>query len=131
MNENKVCEKCKAPLVDSDCEEWREFLDEITREENAAEESQSTPKMKGYDVSAVWTKRDGTKVLVRDMVDAHLMNTIRMLERKGFVPSLPIMPCCNGEMAQMAAEAEFDRACEKYAPIMGKLYAEAEYRGLL
>ena len=74
-----------------------------------------------------WTTRDGRVVAIKDMSDSHLINTINMLKRKGFItpeahkwyfshfPS----PSNMGEMAYDAAEEECLRGMD--APVSEEL----------
>lgn len=83
----------------------------------------------------LWTKRDGTKIRIKDMDDRHLLNCIKMLERRHQqeLENLPY-PCFQGEMAQMYAEMDWEAAmtstAESYFEIMPHLLDEAERRGL-
>jgi|CXWL01.1.fsa_nt_gi hypothetical protein len=51
-----------------------------------------------------WTKKDGTKIRIKDMDDGHLFNTIKMLERNASVKAyyFALLPEPNGEHAQDA-----------------------------
>jgi hypothetical protein len=59
----------------------------------------------------VWTKRDGTKILVTDMDDAHLKNAIAMLERLD-EPMGHDFPA--DSMAAYYADGDMDKEWGKY-----------------
>ena len=77
-----------------------------------------------------WKTRDGREIEISKMGDNHLMNTIRMLKKRGFEPNPigeppPTPPnrmepflayaAPQGEMAQMAWEQAFDEAMDQDA----------------
>lgn len=79
----------------------------------------------------MWTKRDGTKVPVREMHDAHLVNAIKMCRHQGLVSEPMLLgPMPMGEMAQYAWEQECEEAWDKYFPPLKWLEEEAARRGL-
>jgi hypothetical protein len=56
----------------------------------------------------MWKCRDGRKIRVKDMDDAHLANTIRMLQRQTTAMKMNApFPVMQGDMAQHYAESEF------------------------
>jgi hypothetical protein len=79
-----------------------------------------------------WKTREGKKIPIRDMTDAHLKNAVQMLERRfaEWIPPPP--PNFNGEMAQYYAEQEWDRLCRAdigdIFPIIRDLWEEQEQR---
>lgn len=59
----------------------------------------------------MWKMATGQKIRIKDMTDSHLLNTIRMLQRKHQEVCLEAQGAAssfNGEMAQMYAEQEAD-----------------------
>jgi len=93
-----------------------------------------------------WVTKDGHKILVVEMDDNHLQNTIRMIEQAGQVRSPWSYPAPRGQHAQDAYYQECDAwdefwsqmygvARERqvrafFAPIYAKLVAEAKRRHL-
>jgi hypothetical protein len=82
-----------------------------------------------------WTKKDGTKIRIKDMDNSHLVNTIKFLDRQqSEIQSCPY-PSFQGEMAQMYAEAEYDALMRTETndnfPIYIDLKNEAIRRGLI
>ena len=72
-----------------------------------------------------WTTADGTRIRVRDMGNGHLLNTIRLLERRGYG-----FPDCDGD-----DKGNFTDPFEDYADfdppdIYHDMVAEAHRRGL-
>lgn len=69
-------------------------------------------------VEPVWMTKEGKRVRVKDMTNDHLNNTIRFLdnkwERNKFI-DIPY-PDFNGEMAQYAAEGEWERMMDHGTP---------------
>ena len=63
----------------------------------------------------LWTQKNGDRIRICDMEDAHLVNAVRMLKRKGEMKKFQIDmeflcgPRPNGEMAQDA----FDEECSE------------------
>lgn len=80
----------------------------------------------------IWTTKSGEKLRIVDMTDSHLVNTIRMLERKCVNHDTMIYPSFGGEMAQYYAEQEFfeDMGKPAFPPQYPHLCAEADRRGL-
>ena len=82
-----------------------------------------------------WTKKDGTKIRIKDMDDKHLVNTIRMLLRNNdnYIADAMMGLCSlQGEMACYYAEQEMDRMLEEDCihPLYDDLVEEAERRKL-
>lgn len=81
-----------------------------------------------------WITKDGRKIRIKNMDDQHLRNTIKILERQLAYKKLTLpFPSFNGEMAQMCAEADFDRFLESdvgdHFPIYDDLVEELHKRG--
>lgn len=85
---------------------------------------------------ATWTTREGDVILISEMTDRHLINTLRMLDRKGFVPAEEMVSyLCgsqpNGEAAMDAWTEGLMELAEKIpSEKMDDLAAEAMQRGL-
>jgi hypothetical protein len=90
---------------------------------------------------ATWTTKDGTVILIRDMEDRHLLNTLALLQRCAEAERVRVSMAylCfagpQGEMAQIAFERECDRVDEStwrdyVHPAYGELEGEATRRGL-
>ena len=64
----------------------------------------------------LWTQKDGVRIRICDMSDSHLVNTIRMLKRKGEMKKFQVdmeylsFGRPNGEMAQDAFDEECSHA---------------------
>jgi len=84
----------------------------------------------------IWTTKDGREIPIKDMSDRHLVNTLNMLNNKGFISHKTMMSYLSGsepqgEMAQLAYEQECDAIFD--APVceqMDALEEELEKRGL-
>lgn len=83
----------------------------------------------------VWTTKDGQRIRIKDMTDTHLMNTIKMMERKveEEVADIPY-PVFQGEMAQFYADQDYEAAI-RMTPydrfeLYGDMIEEANRRGL-
>lgn len=84
-------------------------------------------------ITKLWKQKNGIKIRICDMTDGHLQNTIALLERKAELEKSAIpYPMFNGEMAQMYAEQDWDRAQEStpdyFYPIYEDLCLERERR---
>lgn len=82
----------------------------------------------------VWHTKDGTPVLIREMADSHLLNSLRLILRKDGVRMLNAAVSATQEAT---SEAEVDRyftplgqmeLWEKANPTFGALMAEARRR---
>jgi hypothetical protein len=83
----------------------------------------------------IWTMRDGQRIPIREMSDAHLVNTIRYLRRTAHLALLRSVAAFKmSEAAEMALGTEFDNleedACVNAVPAFRVMVAEAEKRGL-
>jgi hypothetical protein len=81
----------------------------------------------------IWVTKDGREVPIKEMEDEHLLNTIRMLRRKGVVSTDVFDSCAayafsNNNMAAMAAEQELSRMYLN--PRFDELLEELGRRGL-
>lgn len=57
----------------------------------------------------IWTTKDGTEIVIKNMTDSHLLNAIKFLKRKiDECPNQYGYPCFQGEIAQMTAEREYE-----------------------
>lgn len=74
----------------------------------------------------IWTTRDGRRIPISQMSDRHVMNTYKMLIRVG----MPDYPSFQGEMAQMMAEDEWERASSEYQETVYIFEREINKRGL-
>jgi hypothetical protein len=84
---------------------------------------------------ALWTTKEGKKIRICDMEDSHLLNSIRLIERRVCELKANVdPPSFNGEMAQMHAEQMYlnfmDLTIEDFFPVYGKLILDALRRGL-
>ena len=87
-------------------------------------------------VTKQWTTRDGTRIRICDMTDAHLINTINMLKRahvKETESAFAFAGMCRGDMATYYADgvAESMLHEESVHPLYDDLLADAERRGLV
>jgi hypothetical protein len=91
----------------------------------------------------MWTTREGEKILVKDMTDLHIINTLRMLERmadrwrmNALADAYFFLGQVHGEMAELALERELEDIEEngidpnKITPVYDTLVDEAIKRGL-
>lgn len=82
-----------------------------------------------------WTQKNGKKIRIKDMSDQHLINTIKMLERRleEAKRNMPY-PMFNGDMAQWFAEQDYDAfqksVVSDHVPIYDDLIEEKIMRGL-
>jgi hypothetical protein len=94
-------------------------------------------------VARRWLTKDKRSLLIADMADQHLLNTIRFIERglrakhDSALRSIAIVGTFNGEMASYYASGEADLAMDEYIrlgtilePVLKGLRAEAQRRGL-
>jgi hypothetical protein len=83
----------------------------------------------------IWTTRDGRRLAIRFMEDQHLLNVKRFLDNKHCEVQWIEPPCFQGEMAQMAAEAEWlNLVCSDVAefwPVYNDILDELRRRKLL
>lgn len=87
-------------------------------------------------IITTWTTRDGNIIKISDMSDSHLMNTIKLIERK-YTKTVGVYltgPRPSGEMAQDAFDEEFDYLNEEgpngYNEAYDFLVEEAARRGI-
>lgn len=84
----------------------------------------------------IWTCQDGSTVAVNQMTDRHVLNSYRMLKRKGFVSRRTFEFYItdqgpSGEMAQDAFRQEVDEVLScQVSPWLDVFEAEIEKRGL-
>lgn len=84
--------------------------------------------------SAIWTRRDGSKVAVADMSTPHIENALAMLKRKGAIGPSTLqfyLGCADpiGEAAQDAFNAEFaDIASRRVSEFVDIFEAELKRR---
>lgn len=83
-----------------------------------------------------WTTKYGERIAIEEMSDRHLLNSIAMLERKGYISSRVLRfylsgPEPSGDGAMMAYEEEQrDVFLRKVHPALDALDGEAKRRGL-
>ena len=87
--------------------------------------------------SKIWTTAKGEKIHIKDMSNAHLVHTIRFLERKkrdNELDAFEAAASMNGEMASYYLEGEahslLDKSVGDVWPIYDDMVNEAESRGL-
>jgi len=84
----------------------------------------------------IWITREGEKILISEMKDSHLINTFKMLKRKGFISPATLNAYVfgsypNGDMAQLAFDQEYTAILDAPVyPKMGEIELEIEKRGL-
>jgi hypothetical protein len=97
------------------------------------------------DSTKVWKQKDGTLILIEDMTDSHLLNTINFLLRRAerirlqwlcrmddYIADMPpdgAADCCATE-ADYLAEMEPEEVLETCVPQWKALVAEAKKRGI-
>lgn len=85
---------------------------------------------------ATWTTSEGDVILISEMTNPHLINALRMMERKGFIPAEEVTDFLlssrpNGDAAMDAWNQELDQILEKKpSSKMADLVAEAMQRNL-
>lgn len=84
----------------------------------------------------MWTKKDGSKIRIKDMDDGHLINTIKMLLRNNeyYLENAMIgMAFLQGDMACYCAEIAMNEMLDEECihPLYDDLVAEAERRYLI
>lgn len=94
--------------------------------------------------TALWTTKNGTKLRICDMGDSHLVNAIKLCQRKAaselteeIGAAYGVLAGLNGEMAQFYCEQDIARMEESHPddflesfPLFEKLCLEAERRGI-
>lgn len=95
-------------------------------------------------ITAIWKTRHGGSIRVCDMTDSHLLNTMRMLEKRSEVLSqeavdsgYAVLSSMNGEMAQYSIESDLREMeengveVEEFFPVYAQMRKEAWRRGLM
>lgn len=104
-----------------------EWLDDLALQQDIAENAVA---------DKVWITRDGRHTPIAEMTDGHLVNTIRMLERKGFISkseyeAMTLGNPPQGDMAMMAYEQAIDELFNTpVSPQLDDLRNELNKRGL-
>lgn len=98
--------------------------DQISRKERAKRGKQG-----------IWTQRDGTPIAVKDMTDAHLLASARLLRRKGFIGPRTLAaylgPGPTADTASLAFEQEQREAFQApISPFVDYFEDEIKRRGL-
>lgn len=91
-----------------------------------------------------WVTRDRRRVAIAEMTDAHLINTVNMLERgierrrEAMNDAWNFAGSCQGEMASYYAghmaddmASDYDAFVERMRPILAGMRGEIESRGLV
>ncbi len=94
-------------------------------------------------VATRWVTKDKRNLLIAEMSDAHLQNTVRFLEgkleaaRNAMADAFGFAGSCSGEMASYYADHEADYASDRSValelgcrPVLAGLRAELKRRGL-
>jgi len=84
----------------------------------------------------IWTTQDGREFEVSDMRTSHIINTLRMLKRKGYKSPSTVKfyitcPAPNGDAANDAFEQEFDDVINSpTSPFIDEFETELKKRGI-
>lgn len=81
----------------------------------------------------IWTTKDGQKLRLEEIGNSHLLDIIKLLERKNFShmqESFSYIGFLQGEMAIDAAESQIDQELREQQDVIDFLKSDARKRGL-